>query len=47
LRFWRDEFERAYLPGYGAKARRKHFRDVDIPERLIREWTSERAGAPP
>jgi hypothetical protein len=42
LSFWRNEFERAHSPSYDTKARRKHFRDVDIPARLIREWTAER-----
>ena len=46
------EFERAHSPDffvsaggkvlYGAKARRKHFRDVDIPRVLIEAWTQGR-----
>jgi hypothetical protein len=52
LSFWRHEFERAYAPDFfthrgsevldGAKARRKHFRDIDFPASLRREWTAER-----
>ena len=50
--WWWREFERAHSPDffvsaggkvlYGAKARRKHFRDVDIPRVLIEAWTQGR-----
>jgi hypothetical protein len=40
-RHWREKFERGR--GLDAKARRKHYRDADIPKPLIRTWSRRQA----
>src|SRR5262245_28518771 len=42
---WRQAFEEAYSPGYGADRRRKHLRDIDLPASLRKRWIAERKRA--